>query len=82
MSYLILTDKEDLITQLKISGFLGANDCNLISLQYAKGIKDIPKDINLVFEAGQFNKGKNSYETNKLGDETQLEKTKELLQTV
>lgn len=47
LSYLILTDKEDLITELKISGFLGANDCNLISLHYAKGIKDIPKRYKL-----------------------------------
>lgn len=38
--YLILTDKEDLITELKNSGFLDANDYNLISLLYANRIKD------------------------------------------
>lgn len=39
--YLNLTDKEDVITELKISGFLGANDYNLILLLNANRIKDI-----------------------------------------
>lgn len=39
--YLNLTDKEDVITELKISGFLGANDYNLVLLLNANRIKDI-----------------------------------------
>jgi len=74
--YLLLTDKEDLITELKISSFLGANDCNLISLLYANRIKGILMRYRLGALKGQFNKHENNYETNQLGDRTQLGKSK------